>query len=131
QRASANARHGCRSVRFHDLTRDADGVTKIVFTRYHRFDGTLRQRTMTDLAPPRAARSSRFAHAERRKIVVQNEPLRLFATAVSIEHLRFLDRRQRGKRDRLGFAALENGRAVRARQEAHFATDRPYILVTA
>src|SRR5207249_9784034 len=109
----------------HDLARDADGVTKIAFTRYHRFEGTLRQRTVTDLAPPGPARSSRFAHTERRKIVVQNEPLRLLAAPVSIEHLRFLDRRQRGQRDRLGFAALENRRAMRPRQGAHFATDRP------
>ena len=56
---------------------------------------------------------------------MQNEPLRLLAAPVSIEHLRFLDRRQRGKRDRLGLAALENGRAVRPRQGAHFATDWP------
>jgi len=56
---------------------------------------------------------------------VQNEPLRLLAATISIEHLRLLDRCQRGKRKRLGFAALKNGRAVCARQHAHFAIDRP------
>ena len=55
---------------------------------------------------------------------MQNEPLRSFAAAVSINHLRFLDGRQRGERDRLGFAALENRRTVRTRQDTHFATDR-------
>ena len=39
---------------------------------------------------------------------MQNEPFRLFAAAVSINHLRLLDRRERGQRDRLSFAALEN-----------------------
>ena len=56
---------------------------------------------------------------------MQNEPFRLFAPAVSIKHLCFLDGRESGERDRLGFAALENRRAMRARQGAYFATDLP------
>ena len=86
---------------------------------------------MADLAPARAAGSPRFAHAERREVVVQNEPLRLFAAAVSVQHLRFFDRRQSGQGECLRFAALENGRAMRARQHAHFAGDRAQLLITA
>jgi hypothetical protein len=56
---------------------------------------------------------------------MQNEPLRLFAPAVSINHLRFLDWGERSQRNCLCFAALENGRTMRARQDAHFAADRP------
>ncbi len=56
---------------------------------------------------------------------MQNEPFRLFAPAVGIKHLCFLDGRESGERDRLGFAALENRRAMRARQGAYFATDLP------
>ena len=62
---------------------------------------------------------------------MQKEALRLFAAAVGVDHLRFFDRRERGERERLGFAALENGRAMRARQHADFAGDLAQIVVAA
>src|SRR5207245_5704822 len=83
------------------------------------------------LSPPRTARPACFAYSIWWKVVMQTKPLPWFAPAVSINHLRFLDWGERSERDRLGFAALENGRTMRARQDAHFATDRPQILVTA
>src|SRR6188472_931187 len=86
---------------------------------------------MPDLASTGTACPPRFAYAKWRKIVVQNEPLRLFAAAVSIKHLRLLDRRQRSEGDRLGFSALKNGRTVCARQTTYFATDRSQILIAA
>ena len=86
---------------------------------------------MPDLASTGPACPSRFAHAKWRKIVVQNEPLRLFAAAVSINHLRLLDRRQGSESNRLGFSALKYGRTVRARQNAYFAANRSQILITA
>src|SRR5262245_60015316 len=84
---------------------------------------------MADLTPAGSACSPSFAYAKRRKIIVQNEPLRLFATAIGVQHLRFLDRSQRSQRDGLSFSTLKNSRTVRARQNAHFATDGSQILV--
>src|SRR5207245_4456255 len=100
----------------------ADCVTKIVLVRHNGFQRTLRKRTMANLAAAGPARPSRFSYAKWRKVVMQNEPLRLFAAAVGIEHLRLLDRRQRSERHRLSFPTLKNGRAVRSWSNAHFAT---------
>src|ERR1700694_4608872 len=86
---------------------------------------------MTDLTPARAAGPTGFADTEWREIVVQNETLRNFAATVGVDVLRFFDWRERHKRERLGFAALENRRAMRAREHADFAGDLPQILITA
>src|SRR5207249_65075 len=48
---------------------------------------------MADLAPAGPACPSRFSYAKWRKVVMQNEPLRLFAAAVGIQHLHFLTQR--------------------------------------
>ena len=120
----AHAGHGCRSVRFHDFAGNSNGVTKIVFARHDRLEGALCQRPMANLASARPAGASRFADAERRKIVMQNEPLRLFAAAISIDHLRLFDRRECGEGERLGLAPLENCRTMCARQNADLARDR-------
>src|SRR5262252_613770 len=84
---------------------------------------------MSNLTTPRRARPPRFAHAKRRKIVMQNKSLRLFAPAVRINHLCFFDRSERGKRKRLSFAALKNRGAMCSGQHAYFAADRPQIGV--
>ena len=86
---------------------------------------------MADFAPACAADAAGFADAEWREIVVQEEALRFFAAAVGIDVLRFFDRRESGERDRLRFAALENGRAMRARQHADFAGDLAQVIVAA
>ena len=64
---------------------------------------------MADFAAPGGAHAAGFADAERREIVVQKKALRLHAAAVGIDVLRFLDRRQGRERERLCFAAMENG----------------------
>src|SRR5437879_933465 len=120
---ATDARHRGRSIRFHDLARDANGVTKVVFARHNRFERTLRQSTVADLAPACATGATGLSHTERRKIVMQNKTLRSFAAAVGVDVLRFFDRSERGEREGLSFAALENGRTMRAGQHAHFATD--------
>ena len=86
---------------------------------------------MANLAPAGAAGASGFADAEGRKAVVQEETLRRFAATVGVDVLRFFDRRQRDERERLGFAALENGGTVRAWKYAHFALDRAQVLIAA
>src|SRR5207237_2257502 len=83
-----------------------------------------------NLAPAGPACAPGFAYAKWRKIVVQNESLRLFAATVGINHLRLFDRSECGERERLGFTALKNRRTVCARQYAYFAADRTQICVT-
>ncbi len=48
----------------------------------------------------------------------------LFAAGIGVEFLRVFAGAQGGQRDGLGFAAAEHGRAVGARQNAHFAGNR-------
>src|SRR5438552_14897290 len=86
---------------------------------------------MANFAPARAACATGFAYAERREIVVEQEGLRSLAAAISVDVLRFFDRRKRDKRERLGFAALEDRRAMRTRQDPDFACDLAQILVAA
>ena len=62
---------------------------------------------------------------------MQNETLRCFTAAVSVDVLRFLDRRECDQRERLCFATLKNRGAMRAWKHADFATDLPQILITA
>src|SRR5437762_698709 len=62
---------------------------------------------------------------------MQQKPFRLFAAAVGIDHLRFLDWREGGECEGLGFAALKNGRAMRAWQHSDFAADLTQILIAA
>src|SRR5947209_20635956 len=62
---------------------------------------------------------------------MKNEALRLFAAAVGVDHLSFLNRRQGGESEGLGFSALENSRAVGAGNHSGFASDLPQILISA
>ena len=64
EHSAAHARHRSRTVRFHDFAGNADGVTKIIFARDDRLERTFRQRAVADLAPARAAKSSRFRRRE-------------------------------------------------------------------
>src|SRR5437016_13918837 len=62
---------------------------------------------------------------------MEEKALRSFAAAVGVDVLRFFDRRESDERKGLGFAALKNGRAVRAREHAYFAGDRTQVLIAA
>src|SRR6516164_4502659 len=84
---------------------------------------------MTNLPSSRRACPSCFAHTKRREIVMQNKTLRLFASAVRINHLRFFDWSESCEGQCLSFAALKNRRTVCSPQHAYFATDRPQIAV--
>ena len=121
EHSAAHTGHRGRSIRFHDLARNTDRITEIVFVWHNRFERALGQSAVTDFAPARAAGSSRLANAEWRKIVMKNEALRLYAAAVSVDVLRFFYRRQSREREPLCFTALENGRAVRAGNHSNFA----------
>src|SRR5215471_18198681 len=84
---------------------------------------------MTNLPSSRRACPSCFAHTKRREIVMQNKTLRLFATAVRINHLRFFDGCQGREGECLSFAALKNRGTMCSGQYAYFAADRPQIGV--
>ena len=86
---------------------------------------------MADFAAARATEATGLTDAERREIVMQKEALRIFAATIGVDHLRFFDRRERRKRHRLGFAALENRRTVGAREHTDFAGDLAQIVVAA
>ena len=62
---------------------------------------------------------------------MENETLRSYSAAVGVDVLGFFNWRERYKGERLGFAALENGRSVRAWQHAHFTRNRSQVLITA
>src|SRR5438094_5111664 len=62
---------------------------------------------------------------------MENETLRSHSATVGVNVLRFFNWRERDEGQRLGFAALENGRSVRAWQHAQFTRNRSQVLVTA
>src|SRR5205085_11065457 len=131
EHSAAHAGHRAGAVRFHDLARDADGVTEILGAGNYRLERALGKRSMADLATAGAARPSGNAYAEWREAVMKQKTLRSFTAAIGVDILRFYDRRQRDESERLGFAALKNGRAMRARQDADFARDWTQVLITA
>jgi len=115
--------HRRRTVRRHDLGRDADRVGEIIFARM-----TARSERSASAPWPISRRFSPptrpFHPPKGREVVVADEPLADFAAGVAVEVLRFVARRERGQAERLGLAAREERGTVRARQQADFARER-------
>ena len=86
---------------------------------------------MADFAAARAGNAAGFADGKIREVVVQDEFLFVLAAGVGIEFLHVFAGAQRDERDGLGFAAAEKRRAVRARQDAHFAGNRADVVKAA
>src|SRR5579884_1504408 len=82
---------------------------------------------MTDFAPARSAQKTYLAYAEGGEIVMQHKPLESFALE-HIEPLHVFRRSERRCYQRLRFTAREQRRAVRARQQADLASDRPDLI---
>ncbi len=82
----------------------------------------LGQGAVADLATAGAAQERHFAHRERREVVVQHEALLGFAFE-GFQPLHVLAGAERGGDQRLGFAAGEDRRTVRARQHADLDPD--------
>ena len=72
---------------------------------------------MADLAPAGRAHAARFAGRIGREVVVQHEMLAVLAFE-RVDDLLVLAGAERGDDERLGLAAGEQRRAVRARQHA-------------
>ena len=82
---------------------------------------------MADLAAARAADRPDLADRERREVVVEHELLAVLVHE-PVDPLLVAAGAQDGGDQRLRLAALEEGRAVRPRQEADLALDRPQVL---
>ena len=124
QREAAAAHRGHRrgAVRLQRLGHDADGVRELIGGRDHADERALREGAVADLAAAGAAHGLGLTRGEGREVVVEVEALpRLAHEAVD---LLFVGRRaERGGDDRLRLAALEQGGAVHAREEADLAHD--------
>src|ERR1017187_4394065 len=118
---TADARHRGRAVRFHDLRGNADGVREIHLVGDHRLDGTLGESAMSYFAATGPTGAAGFANAERREVVMKDKFLFRWATRPRVHVLRVGFRTERGHDQGLRFAALENGGAMGAGQDADFA----------
>src|SRR6266478_2280885 len=78
---------------------------------------------MAYLAPARAADAASFPDGEVGKVVVQDEFFLAGSTSIGIKFLRVFACAQGAEGDSLGFAALEQGRTMGARQYSHLAVD--------
>ncbi|OQA06589.1 MAG: hypothetical protein BWY66_01788 [bacterium ADurb.Bin374] len=121
--ARADRRHRGASIAGEDLADDAHSVGEHVLRRHDAGESALGEGAVTDLAAAGAAHGLAFAGRERREVVVQQELL-LVLLVDSVDDLRVGCRAQRDDAERLGLAACEQRRAVRAGQEAHGAGDR-------
>ncbi len=123
ERRAAHRRHRRRAVGLHDLGHDPQRVGELVVRRQHRMDGPPRELAVTDFAPAGCADAAGLADREGREIVVQQE--RFFVGALQgVDELLVLAGAERRHHQRLGLAAREQRRAVRARQHADLGHDR-------
>ena len=122
ERSSANGCHRGRSVRLQNVGDDAHRVGPIGVAGQHREQRPLGQCTVTDFATAGAAQERHFANRERREVVVQHEALLGFAFE-GLQPLHVFAGTQRGRDQRLGFAAGEDCRSVRAGQHADLDPD--------
>src|SRR6185312_6879269 len=123
QRGAAHGRHRGRSVRLRNFGDDAQRVGELFLRRQHRMDRAPGELAMTDLAAARGAHAARFTHTVGRKVVVQHEGL-LAGAFEAVDKLFVFRRAERANHQRLRFAAREQRRTVRARQDADFGDDR-------
>ena len=131
ENACANACHRSRTVGFHDLAADADGVGEIGHLGQDGRDAALGECAVSDLAPARAAGASGFAHAEWGKVIMQDESLAGFAAGVAIELLGFVGRGKSGQAEGLCLAALEKGAAVASGEQPGLRAERANFIITA
>ena len=110
-----------------DLRDDADRVGELVVVRQHRMDRAPGELAVADLAAARAAHAAGLADREGREVVVQQERL-LVGPLQRVDPLLVLAGAERRDHQRLGLAAGEQRRAVRARQDAGFRHDRAHGL---
>jgi hypothetical protein len=125
QRPAAHRGHRGRAIRLEDIGHDADRVGELLVGREQRLQCPLGERAVPDLPPRRAADGLHFAGRKRREVVVQHERLRgLLRHIDRVDPLLVRRGPERRGDERLGLAAREQRRAVRAGEDAHLARDR-------
>ena len=117
---TSRSTRGCRSTR-----RIVYGKRRV--GRDDRLDRPLGQRAVPDLAPARAADGPHLADAVGREVVVEHVALPRLPLEL-LDALLVLLGAERAHRQRLGLAAGEEARAVRARQHAHLDRDRADLV---
>ena len=98
--------------------------------RDHRDQRALGEVAVADLAAARAADRLDLAGAVRREVVLEVELLRVLLHQ-AVDDLLVAERAERRDHEGLRLAAGEEGRAVRARQEAGLDRDRPDVALAA
>ena len=102
-------------------------VREVGLGRNDRLQRTLTESAVTKLAPARATHAPNFTHRIRREVVVVHEALGLFRRK-RVQLLPGAHRPERHDAEDLRFTALEQARAMRARQDADVAGDRPQLV---
>src|SRR5712675_2435352 len=101
QRTSANSRHRRRAIRFQNVGNQPHRVWELRLRWQQIQQRTFCKRAVTNFAASRPAQELHFAHAERRKIVVQHETLELVLLKQQVQPLHVFLRPQRQRSQRL------------------------------
>src|SRR4051812_27591465 len=125
ERRAAHARHRGRAVRLGDLGDDADRIGETVFWRQQWPYGAPGELAVADLAPSGRTHTAGFAGRIRWEVVVQDKAFAVFAFK-RVDDLLVLSGTECRDHQCLRLTACEQNRAVRPRQEADLAIDRPY-----
>ena len=123
QGGTAHGRHGGRAVGGQDFAHQAHCVGELFLRGDDGQQCALRQCAVADFAATGALEAPRFARGVRRHIVVVDVALEVLA-GQAIQHLTLAGRAQRGHGQRLRLTTGKHGRAMHARQHAHFAPNR-------
>ena len=123
QRRGADRAHRGRAVGAHRLGELADRVGELLARGQHRQQRTARERTVADLATLRRADAAGLTGGERREDVLVHVATVLLR-GERVELLLHLEHVQRGDAQDLGLAALEQRRAVHARDHADLGVQR-------
>src|SRR5260221_4965528 len=127
ERGATYRRHRRRAVRLGDLRDDADGVGEALLRRQQRPHGAPGELAVADLAGSWRTHPLRLARRIGREVVMQHE-VRAELAVERVDDLLILTGAERRHHETLRLAAGEEGRAVRARQQADLADDLPHRL---
>ena len=126
QGRGADRAHRRRAVGAHRLGELADRVGELLAGRQHRQQGTARERTVADLAALGRAHATGLTGGERREDVLVHVAAVLLR-GERVELLLHLEHVEGGDAQDLGLAALEQRRAVHARDHADLGVQRPDV----
>src|SRR5262249_53389657 len=122
--------HAGLAVRLDRRRNDPDRVREVLGAGDARLERPLRERTVADVTPLRAAHEARLPDRVGREVVVVHVAALLLEGEI-VDPLAFLRRAERERRQDLRLAAREQAGAVRTRVDAHLDLDRPDLLSAA